>query len=175
MVILKIKEKGYYITIPGITPFRTPAEVDITSANLAIVVSTLHSNGIDKFEIVSDTPGKQSILTQRDFNIFRNVEKQENDDKKYNDLTSQINELKGMIGKLLQRNVIEKREQIIERIIEKVPSKPVVEEVEELFIPDINIPNAKIKSKTETISKEDDIFANVDLLSKLKDGGRKNG
>jgi hypothetical protein len=175
MVILKIKEKGYYITIPGITPFRTPAEVDITSANLAIVVSVLHSNGIDKFEIVSDTPGKQKTLTQNDFNIFKKEEKEEKNDKKYDDLTDQIGELKGMINKLLQRNVIEKREQIIERVFEKIPTKPVVEEVEELFIPEINIPNARIKSKTETINKEGDVFVNVDLLSKLKDGGRKNG
>jgi len=170
MVILKIKEKGYYVTIPGITPFRTPAEVDITSIGLAVVVSTLHSNGIDKFEIVSDIPGKRSTFTQDDFSIARKKEKK---DEKYEHLTGQLDELKELVSKLLERNVNEKREQIIERIIERRSDSPIVEEIEDMFIPEINFSGGKIKSKTESISKKEDIFDNVDLLSKLKGGGSR--
>jgi hypothetical protein len=167
MVILKIKEKGYYITIPGITPFRTPAEVDITSSSLPIVVSTLRSNGIEKFEIVSDTPGKKATYTQKDFAIFKQDDKK---DEKYESLTAQLDQVKGMLSKLLERNVNEKREQIIERIIEKRSDSPVVEEIEDMFIPTINVGEGKIKTKTESISKEEDIFNNVDLLNKLSRG-----
>jgi len=170
MVILKIKEKGYYVTIPGITPFRTPAEVDITSIGLPIVVSTLHSNGIDKFEIVSDTPGKKASYTQKDFAIFKHDDKK---DEKYESLTTQLNEVKGMLSKLLERNVNEKREQIIERIIERRSDSPVVEEIDDMFIPTINIGDGKIKTKTESIKKKEDIFDNVDLLSKLSGGNKK--
>ena len=67
MVILKIIEKGHYIEIPGMPPFRTPVEANITHISINLVVSKLQSQGIKTFEIISDTKGKESVLTQRDF------------------------------------------------------------------------------------------------------------
>ena len=67
MIILKIKQKGLYIEIPGITPFRTPAHVNITHVSIHLVASKLQAQGISNFEIVSDTKGKEKRYTEKDF------------------------------------------------------------------------------------------------------------
>ena len=54
MVKLLIKTKGMFINIPGLIPFRTPAEVDITKVNINLVISELKKNGIERYRIISD-------------------------------------------------------------------------------------------------------------------------
>ena len=67
MIILKINQKGHFIEIPGITPFRTPVEVDITNISIPLVASKLTAQGVEHYEIISDTIGKEKRYTQKDF------------------------------------------------------------------------------------------------------------
>ena len=80
MLILKITEKGHYIEIPGMPPFRSPVEANISHVSINLVVSRLQTQGIKKFEIVSDTKGKETVLTQNDFKVDnRNPKKRKKD------------------------------------------------------------------------------------------------
>ena len=53
MIILKIKQRGLFIEIPGSSPTRTPAEIDITKCNIMVVDTYLRKLGITDYEILS--------------------------------------------------------------------------------------------------------------------------
>jgi hypothetical protein len=68
MVILRIREKGHYLELPGMNPVRTPVEIDITRLSLPIVAAKLLSMGISDWEIVSETgTGDKKIYKKDDF------------------------------------------------------------------------------------------------------------
>ena len=51
-----------YIEIPGALPTRTPAEIDISKCNLAVVDMYLRKSGIKNYQILSvDQDGKVTI------------------------------------------------------------------------------------------------------------------
>jgi len=187
MVILRIKEKGYMIEIPGVSPFRTPADVNITHISIPLAVSVLNSQGIEKFEIISDTPGKEQVFTEKDF-------------KEPDAITSKMNgrlkKLEGMIKKLLKKeasDLTSNQEQITDKLkklevlstailesSERMSSHegdPNIEELDTLdtFIPDIDIKGSKMKGKSgKKVFKKDkeDTDENANLLASLT-GGKK--
>ena len=57
MIILKVKQKGHVVDIPGVASFRTPAEVDISNAEINLVIFSLKNCGIDDFEITTEGRG----------------------------------------------------------------------------------------------------------------------
>ena len=100
MVTLKIRQKGFFIELPGVAPFRTPADVNITHVSIPLIVTTLKSLGIEKFEITSDTPGKEQRLTEKNF-----AEPKIKKDK----LNGRLDNLEKMVKKLLNTPEISKR------------------------------------------------------------------
>lgn len=50
-VILTITIPGMYISLSGVPPFRTPAKVDITKKNVALILSELKKTGITQYSI----------------------------------------------------------------------------------------------------------------------------
>jgi hypothetical protein len=52
MIILKIKDSGHTIDLPGMHGIKTPTEVNVSKMNIDLVVSILRKNGIQKFEII---------------------------------------------------------------------------------------------------------------------------
>lgn len=194
MVTLKIREKGHFLEIPGMTAFRTPVEVDITPVSIPLVLSTLRSSGIEKFEIVSDTPGKQQIITQDDFLPEPKKKEKPKDEIALLDKLSKIESLLNFVISKKEVNNGENKEQILKRLqkIEELVERkePIIEEfefpkfkkekkvkpiVEDLpFIPEINIKGSKIKSSQESVEQDHDNIDNyADLLSSLtrKEGG----
>lgn len=201
MLILKISDKGHYIEIPGMAPFRTPVEANISHVSINLVVSKLQAQGIKKFEIVSDTKGKEKILTQNDFAVEKKPKKSKEvkQNEKYEE---RINKLETMIAKLVEKqggNESSNQEQItnklssIEKLLmnqstqkvihvtEKKESKkpikrkvkkkePVVEEMDNVFIPSINTDGMKIKGgeSRKTIKQDKrDIDDSADMLSRI--------
>jgi len=199
MIILKIKEKGLYIEIPGITPFRTPAEVNITHVSIPLVASKLQSQGIFKYEIISDTKGKEKKYTNKDFVKKKRIE---------NSPEERISALENLILNLIDKipsNQNNNEEQInkkldqIEKLIKKQPKQKIVKwtpdpefitkdkdvikknsnlktnpEIEEIFIPTVNVDVMKIKGDSSKITTEQDnadIDEAADLLSQI--GKRK--
>ena len=182
MIILKIYHKGLLLEIPGITPFRTPAEVDITNIGASLVVTHLRSQGISNYEIIAgvkQTKPKKIIEPKID------PIKEEKD----NEHLERISNLEKLLETLIDKipsNTSSNSEQInkkldtIEGLIqskssekiyiteERTKKEPVVDE--EIFIPDVNINEMKISggsSKTTTKHDKSDIDSAADLLSKI--------
>lgn len=181
MITLKIKKKGFFIEIPGMPPFRTPADVNISHVSIPLVASVLKAQGIERFEIISDTKGKEKVLTQKDFVV----------DKKEptsTDYEGRFNILESLMNKLLQKQTSDlpsKKEQITNRLnnIEKLlknktevihisqeKGKKKDKETHDIFIPEIDLEGLKMKGKVsqKTIKQDkSDIDNNADLLSNI--------
>jgi len=193
MIILKISEKGHYIEFPGMSPFRTPAEVNISHISINLVVSNLQSQGIKKFKIISDTKGKETVLTNNDFTVDNRSPKK----RKIDTYEKRIDQLETLIGKLIRHQTVEpdsNTEQInnklnnIEKLLEKQSTKvvqftkkkqtkkikkqkgPVIEELGETFIPSINVDAFEMKGNGTKIKIEQDnsnLDESADLLSRI--------
>lgn len=188
MLILKIKEKGFYLDIPGAHPTRTPAEIDITRCNLSVVKVYLTKYGIKNYQIYTkDNPQKEKNEPKIDGVIISSPSKEDN-----KDMEDRFSRLERVVNKLVEKelgNEESKKEQITdklnvlenlvresisqnrrEKVIEKIKSKePEIEELNEKFIPDIDISNMKMKGGSKEKVKQDkvDIDDNVDLLSRI--------
>jgi len=184
MIILKIYHKGLLIEIPGITPFRTPAEVDITNIGASLVVIHLRSQGISDYEIIAGQklpkPKKEKIPEPLIVPVQKNTDEQ----------LERIVNLEKLLETLIEKipsntssnsEQINKKLDVIEELIQSKPSekiyvtegKPSKEPMvdEELFIPEVNIGEMKIKggsSKTTTKHDKSDIDSAADLLSKME-------
>ena len=194
-LILRIREKGFYVSFPGVPPTRTPADLDITKCNINIVLSYLRSTGIKDFHIISKNQleGERIIKSKDILNISPKKEKQPSDNK---EVEKRLSNLENMIGKLLtkdngiSKDHIKNKLDFLEVLIknlniseQNIDSKPVVKnepEIEELdtFIPGIDISNLSMRgNSTEDIIKQDinsiDDSANLlsNLLNKEKRGG----
>lgn len=193
MIILKITEKGHFIELPGMSPFRTPVEANISNISIPLVVARLKSQGIKKFEIISDTQGKASVLTQKDFNTEnKNPKKRKevNYEKRVSNLESMMKQLleKGVSDTTSDQEQITNKLSIIEKLLKDRPktnvvyapekkakkkdtkTEPVIEELEDTFIPDIDIDSLEVRGKgsRETIEQDKlDIDDSADLLSRI--------
>lgn len=195
MIILKIVKKGYFIEIPGLPPFRTPVEANISHVSIPLVVSKLQSQGIKEFEIISDTKGKQSVLNQNDFNVTQKKDIKKEEKKERKKYEERITKLEYLLEKLLEKQASDtssKKEQITNKleIIEKLlknqkpqvvhiskdeeETKPVKQKIEELdedtFIPSINLDGLEMKGKSsgKTVKQDKtDIDDSADLLSRI--------
>ena len=191
MIILRIKKKGLFIEIPGMSPFRTPAEANISHVSIPLVVSTLKAQGITKFEIISDTKGKEQVLTHKDFL----VKKKEIKEYEKEDYEGRFNKLESLMNKLLQKPVSDtslNKEQITKRLYsieellkrkeptrvihvtkdesKEVDKEPKVEELEDTFIPEIDLEGLELKGEASQASIEQDkldIDDSADLLSRI--------
>lgn len=195
MLILKILKKGLYIEIPGTLPTRTPAEIDISKCNLSVVDAYLRQSGIKNYQILSavtdeehtpqlpsmeDSSINQRVINRRFSNLENIVGKlleKQKDAKKTNSeqITNKLNNLEELTKKILEKDldVTEKKSQISARHpmlkIGKIIDEPQIEELDDKFIPNIDVSNMKMKGKSKKTIKQDkmDIDDNVDLLSRI--------
>jgi len=176
---LIIKEKGRYITIPGITPFRTPAELDVSRIKLSILVQSLHSCGVSDYEIISSGSNGIEKFTQDDFKHNENEIKLNDRLDKLETLLSMLISAEKTVEKDTSSEQINKRLGRIEKMLvskdyikESLKREPLIEELEnDRYIPTIDISDMKISGKTtEVLDKKDDkeIDDAVDLLSNLR-------
>jgi hypothetical protein len=192
MLILKIKEKGMYVEIPGALPTRTPAEIDISRCNLSAVDMYLRKSGIKNYQILSvDSEGKVTIpkpvhmkdasLNQKTINKrFSHLEKmvaqlldKNRDDRNKNSehITDKLDKLE-----LLAQKLLEKEPKIVERVVKverngkkKFEDEPEIEELDAKFIPKIDTSKMKLKGGSKKTVKQDkfDIDDSADLLSRI--------
>lgn len=185
-MILKVKQKGLFLNIPGVAPFRTPAEVDISNLKIHLVVLSLKNNGVDEFEIHSKKDNK--VYTKKDFEKTKSK-----DGKQMKDVEERFDRIERMIAKLGAKseskkyipeeqitNKLQLLEQLAKQILEKESvrevvytsskDKPVIEELDEdIFIPEVDVSELKLKgSSSETIGTLDDVDEAANALSQLK-------
>jgi vacuolar-type H+-ATPase subunit I/STV1 len=186
-----VKDKGNVINIPGIAPFRTPAEINITNVKLPIVIATLHNCGITDFEIVSKKEDKVKketdnitikqngkVQLNKNDNInerFKRIEKSlsklitEKDSKKSlseEQITKKLAILEELSKKILERELVK---QVVYTSVKENINNPIEELDEEIYIPDVDISDLKIKgSSSQTVGEVDNVEEAADILSRLK-------
>lgn len=190
---LKIKDKGFYISIPGLPSTRTPVDLDITKCDLSLVLSYLRSNGIKDFTIVSKSGSEEKIYKSTDF-LKKDKEETKSDLSK--NVEKRLDRLEGMISRLLNKSEnisndkIKNKLDFLEVLIKNIPkteqniqntnsskNEPEIEELE-IFIPEIDTKGLMMKGdfKEDKIEKStDDLEDSVDLLSKLLNKGNSGG
>ena len=184
MIFLKIKDKGHFVEIPGLPPFRTPVKANITHLAISMVVTTLKAQGIKRFEIVSDIPGKEQKLTQDDF-VEKKKEKPKDKDKEIDKKLNRMEELlMSLVGKRdnspLNKEQITKRLDSIEHLIRtrsikdssdkgEESDEPLIEELE-AFIPEVDLRGMRISGSSieEKTRDDDDTDEAADLLSSIR-------
>jgi hypothetical protein len=191
MIILKIKEKGYTLSIPGMKTVRTPADIDISKLDMRTVVMYLKTLGIEKYEIVSQD-NIEAEVKKKNTKVFEISNRKRT--KENQDVNKRIENIEEMLQLLLfntRDDSISEKEQINNKLevlenlirsnkhIQLVDKSPALQyikrreqepEIEELeaFIPEVDISDMKIKSDIKII-KQDSSEAqdSADLLSSL--------
>lgn len=196
MLILKIKQKGLYVEIPGALPTRTPADIDITRCNLSAVDMYLRRTGITDYQIASSSKSdpimpkppqmKDGSIDQQVINkrfsqlekmIEQLVEKQQaNKPKNSEQITDKLDKLEA-----LSKQILEKNPDIVDRVVQvsnkkstkRFKDEPVIEELDSKFIPSIDISKMKMKGGAKKTVKQDksDIDDSADLLSRIMSQG----
>ena len=176
MIILKIKDAGHTIAIPGLKVSRSPVELDISKLDIRVVAMYLKTSGIEKYEIVAESPqGDKETYTKKD---FEGVEKRKSEPKR-TDVDNKIEKLEKMMEILLARelgksepnkeqinNKLDRLEKLFEsgiQVIDKSPARKELlkgdePEIEELdaFIPEVDISDMKLSSDNVKKVKQDD-------------------
>lgn len=194
MVILRIHEKGHYVELPGISPVRTPVEIDITKLSLPIVAAKLISMNIEKWEIVSESrTGERITYKKQDF--IQKSEKTETDFQKFVKLIDSRFAKFEVHIKALERQIQEKdnkdKEQNnvnqslknIENLIKGIkPTKIVVDELPssskfddefdeeyDKFIPEISADNLRMSGEAsiQKQDKDDGVDDAAEMLSQI--------
>ena len=189
MIVLKIKEKGIVVDIPGTKKVRSPVELDISNVDLNLVTMYLRKHGIENYSIVSITDSAQKEVLPR--RLFSSKKKKESVSWKDN-LESRFSKLEGLLVNMLGKkqdtndtgteqitNKLEKLEKLSEEIIRKQETgtpvtvvksdEPKIEELDEKFIPSIDIDGMTMKGSTiKTLqSDSEDADEAADLLSSI--------
>lgn len=184
---LIIRERGRYVEIPGIPPFRSPAKVDVSKIKITILIQSLHSCGVTDYELISTNKHGETIRYNKD--DFELPEKKQDNSK----IENRLERLEDLLLTLLTKNKSQKTnnsEQItnrlsrIERMLKSgsrvssndIDDSPIVEEMEDRYIPNIDIENMKSSGKSVNVvskTSKKDIDDAVDLLSSLTNGGKK--
>lgn len=194
MITLKIKEAGHTIAIPGLKVARSPVNLDISKLDIRVVSMYLKQSGIEKYEIVAQTPeGEKETYTHKDFDV---VDKRQSTPKKTN-VDNKINKLEYMMELLLAReldksdpdseqinNKLDKLEKLVKsgvQVVDKSPARRAIlkgdePEIEELdsFIPEVDISDMKLSSDNIKTVKNDSGGAAdaADMLSGLIRGSK---
>jgi len=151
---LIIRQTGFFLSLTGLKPFRTPAIVDISKVNLNTLKLELKQQGVGKYEIseepylpISIEPDKKPAVS---------------------DSSNKLNEIHKMLSQLLSRQPTVEHHyhaavQTLDRLVEE-KSEPDIEE----FIPDIDLEefsDVELEYRTE---KSEDAFGTAEALRKLK-------
>ncbi|MBY9000981.1 MAG: hypothetical protein KGD64_08715 [Candidatus Heimdallarchaeota archaeon] len=195
MITLRVKEKGHLLEIPGLAPFRTPADIDVSRIGIRNVIGHLQVNGITDYEIVAVSPqGDKEVYKQEDFEPEKKKKKV---DPYRKQIEGRFDKLEKMISMLFNREMKGKeesnKEQIteklerLERISEEILKKHKVDGIiygdvkkrvrddEDSFIPEIDIDSLKLRSSSVKSVKQDqkeEIDDAADSLSKLLGGSK---
>jgi len=161
MIILKIKDPGFLIEIPGIKPCRSPVDIDITKLNMRVVLSFLKSSSIINYQIVSEEESFKPVRAVKKrvaSNVVTNPKiETSNENINLEQINDKLDNLERLLSKTNHGKLIEK--------------EPEVEEID-AFIPNVDTSKMKIKSKSLKIIKQDseEVNDSVDVLSSLIKG-----
>lgn len=177
MTKLIIKDKGFFITIPKIAPFRTPAIVNISKLDVNQVLIELRKYGIEDF-VIKYEPDKKDIQQEQILNYKSKKEEKIFIEKNHNEIFGKrIQNIEKLLKELVKNKtsqvIIEKT--IINKETDSIKKEKEDDFDEDDFIPDIDISNLKLKESKSTKREEvntNNIKKTSDLLSNLLKKGK---
>jgi len=163
VIILDIKQPGLFLEIPGFSPVRTPAKIDITKHDTSLIIRRLASLGVQEYTIsqVEDPKIQKSppIKIEKDKPI---------------DINKRLGRIEALLEKLAETGPVDFNGSIVNLIDgkESLPkSRYNYEDEDEIFIPKIKTTGMKMEGDLSQSIEEtnDDTNESADLLKKLKD------
>ena len=150
MAKLHIRDNGFLIDIPGISPFRTPAIVIINESDVDRIKSELRKMGVNNFEIKYDNEEQIKKTKKKDKSIVKKI----------------VEKIIGptIIKETVDIKQINNRFDNIEGLLKEIANKP--GEVHITHEP------GKIHKEYKKPKKEDDFIPTIDT-SDIKIGGSK--
>ena len=160
MVKLSIKEHGLFLSLPGLAPFRTPADLDLTKCDLNLILSELNRLGIKKFKIISEEIEKKPIIPVKE---KVRIEKNKIEESNVNQRLEKI--------ELMLKSFIDSKDEIKYSKPSKKTNNKIEKQVE--FIPSITPLDLDSEDNNIIVKQDDidDVSDSADLLSKL---GKEN-
>lgn len=150
MILLVVKESGLMLSPPGMKPFRTPAEVNITKCDINVITTYLRSQGVEKYKILSG----DEVLK------FKSKKQSKPEPKKEKvDISKRLDVIEDLIKDLKNIPPPESKTKIVYKEIEE----------RDEFIPSIDTGDMKLSGKSIQRQEGDDISNNVEKLKRLKE------
>lgn len=178
MLTLKITEKGHYIDLPGMAPFRTPANINVSKIPLNVLIMKLKVYDITEYEIVSKLGDQKIVYKKEELEKIKEKDLNKIDKKFTKHFDKRLNKLENMIKGLMKPqpkpevNINLNKEQIknvVSELLDQPINKKLEIEEEDMFIPPVNIDGMKLKSSEHTIIKQDEnLEDSADLLSEIQ-------
>jgi len=181
MAKLIIRQPGYFIDIEGLTPFRTPAKINIPESAINKVVVYLTKVGIEDYDIVAQgyykvrgKVMKEEVNEKAEKVITIDIEGVNKRLSKIESLLASLlgkspeslKKVEGMLAQLLSREP-----KVIERVIVKGEEiiKDELDEPEETFIPDVDVGGLEVKGRVPfRTEKREDVSDTVKELQEIK-------
>ena len=178
MLTLKITEKGHYIDLPGMAPFRTPANINVSKIPLNVLILKLKVYDISGYEIVSELGDQKIVYKKEELEKIKEEDLNKINKKFVKHFDKRLNKLENMIKDLVvpqeksEVNINLNKEQI-KNVIAEMLDQPIKKESdteeEDMFIPPVNVDGMKLKSSEHTIIKQDEnLEDSADLLSEIQ-------
>lgn len=178
MLTLKITEKGHYIDLPGMAPFRTPANINVSKIPLNVLIMKLKVYDITEYEIVSKLGDQKIVYKKEELEKIKEKDLNKIDKKFTKHFDKRLNKLENMIKGLMKPqpkpevNINLNKEQIknvVSELLDQPINKKLEDEEEDMFIPPVNIDGMKLKSSEHIIIKQDEnLEDSADLLSEIQ-------
>lgn len=178
MLTLKITEKGHFIDLPGMTSFRTPANINVSKIPLNVLILKLKVCGITEYEIVSELGDQKIVYKKEELEKIKEKDLNKIDKKYVKYFDKRLNKIENMIKELVvsqpepEVNININKEQI-KNMLSEILDQPIKKELDieedDIFIPPVNIDGMKLKSSEHTIIKQqENLEDSADLLSELQ-------
>jgi len=164
MYKLKIKQPGYFVSIPSVGSFRSPFKIKVPDSLVDLVKASLLKDGVKDYEFVG-------VVEKQDESIFVSKKKEVEPEIRTKDSVDLTPILKRLdyIQSLVHEVLL--KEPTVQQVIvrsEEVEKKKAAEEEQEMFVPTFSEKIVSIDLTTKTTEKGD-ISSRVESLSKLKD------
>ena len=165
MIKLIIEKKGFYIELPKIPPFRTPAKVDISKLNLGQVTSELRKQGIKDYVILEgvDKPPKRNKKKKAVSKNGTSID--------LSGVHKRFDKIEGLLQEVMNtRSEVREVRTIIKGSDTEVKFGDKEKEIENVdqFVPEVDVSGMKVRtSEFKTEKLDSDIEESSELLSKI--------
>ena len=164
MIKLIIRKRGFFVELPRIPPFRTPAKIDISKLNIGQVIAGLRQQGISDYEIIEgvDKPPKRNKPT-------KTISKKGDSSIDLGEVHRRFDKIEGLLHEVIDtRSEVREVRTIIKGSDTEIDFVDKEIEGVEQFVPEVDVSGMKVRTSDFKTEKLDgDIEESSELLSKM--------